>query len=103
MKSREELQASMEAGLAAGQEKIEAMKVKMAEAGDDVSADATDALAEAEKAWEVGKVKLDELAAASDETFEELRASAEENWDEISASMEAGWASVSEKFKNLFS
>jgi len=103
MKSREELQASMEAGLAAGEEKITALKAKMADAGDSASDEAANALAQAEKALEAGKAKLSELAAASDESFEEMRASAEENWASISDQMEQGWASVSEKVKSFFS
>jgi hypothetical protein len=103
MKSREEIQASMEAGLAASGKKIEEFKAKMAEGGADVSEDAAKHLAEAEALWASGKSKLDELSAASDEKFEELRAGAEENWESISSKMEEGWASVTDKFKGFFS
>lgn len=103
MKSREELQANMKSALDASESKINEMKAKMEAAGDDVSDEASIALAEAEKMWEKGKSKFDELSKASDETFEELRADAEANWDEISKSLESGWASVTAKVKGLFS
>ena len=103
VKTREELQASMEAGIAASEEKIAALKVKMADAGADASEEGAAALAKAEKLCEDGKSKLAELAAASDESFENLRASAEENWDSISAQLDEGWTSVSDKVKSFFS
>lgn len=103
MKSREEIQASMEAGLAASGKKIEEFKAKMAEGGDEVSEDAAKHLAEMEQAWNAGKSKLAELTAASDEKFDELWADTKENWESISSKMEEGWAGVTEKFKSLFS
>ena len=103
MKSREEIQASMEAGLAASGKKIQEFKAKIAEGGADVSEDAAKHLAEAEAMWATGKSKLDELTAASDEKFEELRDSAEKNWESISRQMEEGWARVTDKFKGFFS
>ena len=103
MKSREEIQASMEAGLAASGKKIEEFKAKMAEGGADVSEDAAKHLAEMEAMWASGKSKLDELSAASDEKFEELWADTKENWESISSRMEEGWASVTDKFKSFFS
>ena len=103
MKSREEIEHTLKAALASGESKIEEMRAKLAAAGDDASDDAKVALAEAEKMWEDGKVKFDQLSQASDEKFAELRADAEANWDEISDRLESGWASVSEKFKGFFS
>jgi hypothetical protein len=102
MKSREEIQASLEAGLAASGKRIEEFKAKLAEGGAEVSRDAAEDLAEMERAWEAGKNKLSELTAASDEKFDELWADTKGNWDSISSSMEQGWASVTSKFKNLF-
>lgn len=103
MKTREELQASMEAGIAASEEKIAVLKTKMSEAGDDVSDEAAEALAKAEQLCADGKSKLTELAAASDESFESLRASTEENWDKMTAQLDEGWTNVSDKVKSFFS
>jgi F0F1-type ATP synthase membrane subunit b/b' len=103
MKTREEIQASMESGLATSEQKIQSMKADIEAAGDDASDEAKEALAEAETLWERGKAKYEEIANASDEEFEQLRDSAAKHWDEISDKLEAGWASISEKFKGMFS
>jgi uncharacterized protein with ATP-grasp and redox domains len=103
MKTREEIQASMESGLAETGKKIDKMKADIEAAGDDASDEAKEALAEAETLWERGKAKYEELADATDDEFEELREAAARNWDELSDRIEAGWASISEKFKGMFS
>ena len=103
MKTREELRASMEAGIAASEEKITALKAKMAEAGSVVSEEASKALARAEQLVQNGKAKLAELAETTDESFDSFRVSAEESWDNISEQMEEGWTSVSDKVKSFFS
>jgi hypothetical protein len=103
MATREELEATMKSALASSEKKIAEMKAKMADAGDDVSDEASVALAEAEKMWEKGKVKFDELSSASDETYEEMKADLEANWDSISKQLESGWTSVSSKVKEFFS
>ena len=103
MPTREEIQAEMESGLAASEEQIQKMRDEIAAAGDSASDEAKDALAEAEKLWEQGKAKYDELAAATDEQFEELRDSAAESWQELSSAMESGWNDVKNKFSEMFS
>ena len=54
MASREEIQADMEAKLAAGSKKIDELKAEMAKAGDKASAESAEALADAERLLEKG-------------------------------------------------
>ena len=75
----------------------------MSEAGDDVSDEAKQALAGAEKMLESGKQKLSELSSASDEKFDEVWEGAKDTWDDLSKQVEGGWASVTDKIKGLFS
>ena len=103
MPTREEIQTKMESGLAASEKQIQKMKKDLEAAGDSASDEAKEALAEAEQLWEKGKVKYDEIAAATDEQFEELADSAAQNWQELSTAMESGWSDVKNKFKEIFS
>ena len=102
MADRQEIQAAMEAKLAAGGEKIEQLKAQMAKAGDSASAESAEALADAERLLEKGKVKFAELADASDEQFDQLMVSSKDTWDELSGQIEGGWAAVSDKVKSFF-
>jgi len=102
MKSREEIQASLEATLAKGETKLSEMKVNLDEAGDDASDEAKEAYAAAERMVDSGKQRLGELADASDEKFDQIVASSKENWDDLSDKIEGGWAAVSDKVKSFF-
>ena len=102
MKSREEIQASLEATLAKGETKLSEMKVKLDEAGDDASDEAKEAYAAVERMVDSGNQRLGELADASDEKFDQIVASSKENWDDLSDKIEGGWAAVSDKVKSFF-
>ncbi|MEE4146659.1 MAG: hypothetical protein V2I26_17775 [Halieaceae bacterium] len=103
MATREEIQAEMEAKLAAGSKQIDEMKAEMAKAGDKVSAESAEALKDAERLLEKGKAKYAELASASDEQFDKVVASTKETWEELSSQIEGGWAAVTDKVKSFFS
>ena len=99
MKSREEIQAEIEAKLEAGRNQVEELKKKMADSTGDVTKEMKDALAEAEEKLAGGMDKLKELKNASDEHFNELRAQAEDNWDNLSKQVLENWESLTNKVK----
>jgi ElaB/YqjD/DUF883 family membrane-anchored ribosome-binding protein len=103
MADRQEIESKLQATISKGEEKVEELKAKMAELGDDASDEARDALAAAENTLQAGKDKLSELTAASDEQFDSMMESAKETWDDLSAQVEGGWASVTDKVKQFFS
>ncbi len=103
MADRQEIESSLQATIDKGEEKVQELKAKMAELGDDASDEAKEALAAAENTLQAGKDKLSELTAATDEQFDSMMESAKATWDDLSAQVEGGWASVTEKVKGLFS
>lgn len=99
MKTREQIQLRMQSGLAESRQKIEGIKADIEAAGDEVYADARNSLIEAEKLWERGQEKYEELAAASDARFEEIHGATLEHWEDLSAWIDSGWANIRERLR----
>jgi ElaB/YqjD/DUF883 family membrane-anchored ribosome-binding protein len=101
--TKEEMQARMNAAVSKMETHYDKLKADMDAAGDSVSEETREAVAEAESLLEKGKAKASELANATDEEYEAMKASAEENWDQIASKFESGWDDISAKVKSFFS
>lgn len=102
MPSRDEITEAMKQKLDESRKALDALKARMAEAGEEGSEEVAASLAKAESVLEKGRDRLKELAEASDETFEELWADTRENWDELSGDLERHWGQVSDRVKRFF-
>ena len=103
MPSREEIQREMERKLHRAEEGLEKLKQKAAEAGHETTDEMKDAVAMAENVLDQGRMRLDELADASDETFDVWGVESKVGWNELSHSMESHWDEFSAKVKNFLS
>lgn len=103
MPTREEIQREMEQKLHRAEKGLEKLKQKAAESGHDASDEMKQAVAKAEDVLDRGRKKLDELAEASDETFEDWWEGSKEGWKQLSHSMDSHWDEFSAKVKNFFS
>jgi len=102
MTDRQQIQDEMSRELDEGQSKVDEIKAKMEAYGSEASDEMSEMLAKAEANLEAGRVKFNELAAASDEKFDELWAESKENWAKVSSEMKSGWTSLSDKVKSFF-
>jgi superfamily II RNA helicase len=103
MPTREEIQREMEGKLHRAEEGLEKLKQKAAEAGDETSDEMRQAISKAEDVLNRGRKKLDELAEASDETFEDWWEGSKEGWKQLTRSMDSHWDEFSARVRNFFS
>ncbi len=100
---RADMLAEMEAQLATGKAKFQALKSIVDESGSDASDHAKVTLAKAEDMLASGRQELDRLAAAPDERFEEIAAQTHDDWRELSCEIEGGWNQLTNKIQSYFS
>ena len=103
MASRQEIEQELGAKIAAGEDTISKLKAKLADAGDEASAETREALAKAESLLDKGRTKLGELANATDDEFDELWADTKDAWSDMTAGIESGWDKVSDRVRDFFS
>jgi hypothetical protein len=101
--TRTEIQAGMERKLAEGEAAVAKLKTRLVEAGDDASAELSEAVDKAEHLMQRGRAKLDELSKATDDQFDDWWAGAKSSWHEVSHDIERHWDHLSAKVKQHFS
>jgi hypothetical protein len=103
MKTREQIQSSMQSALIESRKRLNDLKGDVEAAGDAVSLEMRNSLAEAEKLWELGQAKYRELTAVSDARFEEIHGATVAHWEELSAWIDSGWSNVRERLTHRLS
>lgn len=101
MIDRKKIQQEMETKLAEGRTALDKLKAQLKEKGHEAHHDVAHAVAEAERTLEKGKVRLGELAAATDEEFEKAWSDGKDAWHGVSRDLEHGWHQLTDKVKSF--
>jgi ElaB/YqjD/DUF883 family membrane-anchored ribosome-binding protein len=101
MIDRKKIHMEMETKLAEGRAALDKLKAQLKEKGHEAHHDVAHAVAEAERTLEKGKVRLGELAAATDEEFEKAWSDTRDTWHSVSHDLEHGWHQLTDKVKTF--
>lgn len=101
MIDRKKIQQEMETKLAEGRAALDTLKAQLKEKGHEAHHDVAHAVAEAERTLEKGKVRLGELAAATDEEFEKAWSDTKDTWHGVAHDLEHGWHQLTDKVKSF--
>lgn len=87
MLTKEEYLARAKAQLDEWQADLEALRVKAAEASDDMKESVEARMAELKARWDAGAGKRQEILDAADDKWDDLKDEAEEGWNSVTASV----------------